>query len=113
MKILVRGCPAVRPDSPFGHAPAGAMGQMPPMCASPRLISREVEDGGSGLEPGGVLDGAAVAQTPVAAGARAGDSAFDWRPPAAVVGMPARIGGSLTAGGCLENWTRTRRRRAA
>jgi hypothetical protein len=43
MKILVRGCPA------------GAMGQMPLMYASPRLISREIEGGGSGVEPGVVL----------------------------------------------------------
>src|SRR6185295_4665502 len=62
----------------------------------------EVEGGGSGVEPGVVLDGAAVAQAPVAVVDEPGDGAFDRWPPAAVVGLPARIGGGLVAGGCLE-----------
>jgi hypothetical protein len=47
-------------------------------------------------------DGAAVAQSPVAGLDEPGDGAFDRWSPAAVVGLPAGVGGGLTAGGCLE-----------
>src|SRR4051812_50061918 len=101
MKILVR---AVRP--PGRTALTSCTGR----CDVPGATgvgesevdqSAEVERGGSGVEPGVVLDGAAVAQAPVAVVDEPGDGAFDRGPPAAVAGLPAGGGCGLAAGGCL------------
>lgn len=64
--------------------------------------SAEVEGGGSDVEPGVVLEGAAVAESAVAVVDEPCDGAFDRWSPAAVVGLPVRIGGGLVAGGRLE-----------
>jgi len=54
------------------------------------------------VEPGVVLDGAAVAQAPVAVVDEPGDGPFHRGAPAAVLGLPAGVGGGLVAGGCPE-----------
>src|SRR5215212_1424596 len=61
----------------------------------------EVECGGSGVEPGVVLGGAAVAQAAVAAG-EPGDGAFDHGPVLPVEGLKFRVGGAA-AGGAGES----------
>lgn len=59
----------------------------------------EVEGGGAVVEPGVVLDDAAVGDTTVAFGDEPGDGAFHRWPPAAVLGLPVLAGGGLVAGG--------------
>lgn len=53
------------------------------------------------MEPGVVLEGAVVAQSPVAVGDEPGDATFDGWPPTPVGSLPVGVGGGLATGGGL------------
>ncbi|GAA4384061.1 hypothetical protein GCM10023088_51950 [Actinomadura verrucosospora] len=59
--------------------------------------SAEVEGGGSGVEPGVGFDGASVAEAAGAVVDEPGDGVFDRWPPAAIVSLPGRVVGRLSA----------------
>lgn len=103
MKILVRGCPAGGRAAPVRYAVAGASCRLPPVRVSPRLISqRRLTAAARMWSHVFVVDGAAVADSAVAVLDEPGDGAFDRWSPAAVVGLPVRVGCSLAAGGRLQ-----------
>jgi hypothetical protein len=64
--------------------------------------SAEVEGCCSGVEPGVVVDGAAVVESAVAVLDEPGDGAFDGGSSAASVSLPVGVGGGLAAGGRLQ-----------
>jgi hypothetical protein len=111
MSVGVRGVPRDGPPS-FGRCPGGLLGcwsggedpgPVDPDEPAPEE-GAQIERRGAALEPGVVVDRAAVAQLdpPSAAGGDLGDGALDVRSVLAVVLAQVRIGGPVRAGGAQQ-----------